>query len=228
MNHEETALSPANLEAIASLCPRRWDYYYTRSKLSTDPVYGAVLAQVRGSKLPLLDIGCGMGLLSHYLRAMGQDAAITGFDYDARKIKAACIMAERAGVRDVHFDHGDARTQMPDFQGHVVILDILQFFTEAEQNTLLTSAAARVAPGGSLIIRSGLQDNSWRFRITVWVDYFAKFCLWMKAAPTRYPDAAQFQRVLEKAGLEVSIQPLWGGTPFNNFLIIGQRAQDKQ
>ena len=50
----------------------------------------------------------------------------------------------------------------------------------------------------------------------------------MKAAPTRYPDAAQFQRVLEKAGLEVSIQPLWGGTPFNNFLIIGQRAQDTQ
>lgn len=121
---------------------------------------------------------------------------------------------------------------MPDFHGHVVILDILQFFTEAEQNALLTSAAARVAArvahGGSLIIRSGLQDDSWRFRITVWGDYLAKFCLWMKAAPTRYPDAAQFQRVLEKAGLEVSIQPLWGGTHFNNFLIIGQRAQDRQ
>jgi hypothetical protein len=45
----------------------------------------------------------------------------------------------------------------------------------------------------------------------------------MKAAPTRYPDAAQFQRVLTAAGLQVRIEPMWGGTPFNNYLIVGQR-----
>lgn len=228
MNDEETALSPESLEAIASLCPRRWDYYYTRSKLSTDPVYGAVLKHVRDSQLPVLDIGCGMGLLAHYLHAMGHKVSVSGFDYDVRKIRAAQIMAKKAGQTNVSYEHGDARLQMPDFHGHVVILDILQFFTQAEQNALLESAAARVAPGGSLIIRSGLRDVSWRFRITVLVDYIAKIGFWMKAAPTRYPDALQFQQVLEKAGLQVSIQPLWGGTPFNNFLIIGQRTQDKR
>jgi hypothetical protein len=45
----------------------------------------------------------------------------------------------------------------------------------------------------------------------------------MKAGPTRYPDAAQFQRVLSAAGLSVRIEPMWGGTPFNNFLIVGKR-----
>lgn len=227
MNHDVPALSPESLKAIASLCPRRWDRHYTRSKLSTDPVYGAVLKHIQGTLLPLLDIGCGIGLLSHYLRAMGHKVPVMGFDYDARKISAAQIMAQKAGLDNICYEHGDARIQMPDFHGHVVILDILQFFTEAEQNALLTSAAARVAPGGSLIIRSGLRDVSWRFRITVLVDYIAKICLWMKAAPTRYPDADQFQRVLENAGLKVSIQPLWGGTPFNNFLIIAQQTQDK-
>ena len=72
-------------------------------------------------------------------------------------------------------------------------------------------------------VRKGLRDDSWRFRITVLGDYLAKICLWMKAGPTCYPDAPQFQRVLEAAGLRVRIEPMWGGTPFNNFLIVGER-----
>lgn len=214
---------PDALEAISSLCQGRWDHYYTRAKLSSDPVYSAVSREVHGSALPLLDIGCGIGLLAHYLRACGQNAAVTGFDYDARKIASARQMAEKAGHHDLSFAAGDARTGLPEFSGHVVILDILQFFTESEQDALLTAAAARVAPGGKLIIRSGLEDDSWRFRVTVLGDYLAKATLWMKAAPTRYPDAAQFRRVLSAAGLNVRLEPMWGGTPFNNYLIVGER-----
>lgn len=211
------------LEKIASLCKPRWDRSYTRSKLRSDPVYGAVMREIAGSTLPLLDIGCGIGLLSHYLRACDHSVPVTGFDYDHRKITAARSMAALAGHEQLSFTAGDARTDMPEFQGHVVILDILQFFTEPEQDALLTAAAQRVAPGAKLIIRSGLRDDSWRFRITVLGDYLAKICLWMKAGPTCYPDAPQFQRVLEAAGLRVRIEPMWGGTPFNNFLIVGER-----
>jgi len=218
-----TVPSPAALEAIASLCDARWDHFYTKAKLGSDPVYSAVSREVHSSPLPLLDIGCGIGLLAHYLRACGQDAPVTGFDYDQRKITAAARMATKAGRRDLSFASGDARTGLPEFSGHVVILDILQFFTEPEQDALLTTAASRVAPGGKLIIRSGLRDESWRFRITVLGDYLAKFTFWMKAAPTRYPEAEQFQRVLNAAGLNVRIEPMWGGTPFNNYLIVGER-----
>ncbi len=215
--------SPDALEAIAALCDQRWDHYYTRAKLQSDPVYSAVAREIAGSPLPLLDIGCGIGLLAHYLRACGHGAEVTGFDYDTRKIASARQMAARAGHQGLHFESGDARTGLPDFCGHVVILDILQFFTEPEQDALLRAAAARVAPGGRLIIRSGLKDDSWRFRITVLGDYLAKLTLWMKAAPTRYPDAEQFRRVLGHAGLQVRIEPMWGGTPFNNYLIVGEK-----
>jgi 2-polyprenyl-3-methyl-5-hydroxy-6-metoxy-1,4-benzoquinol methylase len=208
---------------IAALCPQRWVKHYARSKLSSDPVYRAVANEVVGTVQPLLDIGCGIGLLAHYLHVCGHPAPVTGFDYDPRKIAAAIAMATRAGHQHLSFASGDARTSLPDFSGHVVILDILQFFTEEEQNTLLTAAAARVADGAKLIIRSGLRDDSGRFRITVLGDYLAKACFWMKAAPTRYPDAAQFQRVLTAVGLKVSIKPMWGSTPFNNFLIVAER-----
>jgi 2-polyprenyl-3-methyl-5-hydroxy-6-metoxy-1,4-benzoquinol methylase len=212
-----------DLHRIAALCPQRWVQHYARSKLSSDPVYRAVANEVIGTSQPLLDIGCGIGLLAHYLHVCGHKAAVTGFDYDPRKISAAITMASKAGHNHLSFAAGDARTGLPDFSGHVVILDILQFFTEAEQDALLTAAAARVSAGAKLIIRSGLRDDSGRFRITVLVDYLAKACFWMKAAPTRYPDAAQFQRVLSAAGLKVSIQPMWGSTPFNNFLIVAER-----
>lgn len=223
MSTAEKLPSPEALEKIAALCRWRAQYHYTRMKLTTDPVYRAVHSEVLGTKLPLLDIGCGIGLLAHFLRACGHAAAITGFDYDERKIRDAQNMATASGHEQLSFSAGDARTGLPEFYGHVVILDILQFFTEPEQDQLLQAAAARVAPGGKLIIRSGLRDDTWRFRITILGDYLAKATRWMKAAPTRYPDAAQFQRVLGAAGLSVRIKPMWGGTPFNNYLIVGVR-----
>lgn len=216
--------SLAQLENIAALCERRWDFFYTRSKLASDPVYEAVVREIGSSGLPVLDIGCGIGLLAHYLRACGHQAAVTGFDYDRRKISSAMAMALKSGQADLEFSSGDARTGLPDFQGNVVILDILQFFTEEEQNKLLMEAAARVAPGGKLVIRTCLKDNSRRFRITVLGDYLARITFWMKDAPTRYPEAQQFQEVLSAAGLRVEISPLWGGTPFNNHLVVAARG----
>jgi hypothetical protein len=105
----------------------------------------------------------------------------------------------------------------------VVILDILQYFTEEEQDLLLQQAAERVAPAGKLVIRSGLETDSWRYRVTMICDHIAHGTLWMKSAPQRYPTAEQFQRVLSQAGLDVEIFPLWGKTPFNNHLIVAKR-----
>lgn len=212
-----------DLKALAALFPKRWDRHYVAVKLRTDPLYRAIAEHLRGSPLPLLDLGCGLGLLAFYLRATGIDVPVRGIDYDPRKIETANRVSRALAGHDLEFAHHDARHGLPDHLGNVSILDILQFFTPAEQETLLTRAAARVAPGGKLIIRSGLRDRSWRFRITVAGDLLAKATFWMKAAPTHYPTADDFQRILAPAGT-VRISPLWGGTPFNNHLIVLDRA----
>jgi 2-polyprenyl-3-methyl-5-hydroxy-6-metoxy-1,4-benzoquinol methylase len=217
-------LSRAEARRIANLCDHRWDACYTRIKLRSDPVYAAVYDEVAGSDLPILDIGCGIGLLGQYLRHRGHRAPLEGFDYDQRKIASARKVAQRSGQPELSFSSGDARTGLPAFQGHVVILDILQFFTHEEQNLLLGLAAQRVAPGGKLIIRSTLRDDSWRFRVSLWGDHLAAVTRWMKAAPAVYPEAQQFRAVLEAAGLSVSIRPLWGNTPFNNHLIVAAKT----
>jgi hypothetical protein len=143
---------------------------------------------------------------------------IHGLDYDARKIRSAVHASERAGLTEVSYARHDARLGIPEHRGNVCILDILQFFTPDEQEKLLLSAAERVPPGGVLLIRSGIRDASWRFKITVAGDLLAKATFWMKAPPTHYPAREDFERLLADSG-EIEISPLWGGTPFNNHWI---------
>ncbi|MDB6072743.1 MAG: methyltransferase [Verrucomicrobiaceae bacterium] len=219
-------LSPTALKKIASRGQTLGEYFYLRTKLGSDPVYEEAAKRLASPALPILDIGCGMGLLTHYLREGGNKAPMTSFDFDARKIESAKAMSQKAGYDDVSFAVGDARHELPDHQGHVVILDILQFMKSDDQATLLRLAASRVAPGGNCIIRSCLRDDSHRFKITVLGDWFARITLWMKESPVWYPTAADFKEVLSSAGLTVTIVPLWGGTPFNNHLIVAQRPME--
>lgn len=202
---------------------QRWDHYYTAAKLRSDPLYAAVLAELRDIPLPLLDLGCGLGILAFYLRDHGILTPIHSLDYDQRKIEEARKTAVAKNASGLTFDFHDAREGLPDHHGNVTILDILQFFTPQEIERLLTLAAERVAPGGKLVIRSGLRDDSWRFKITVAGDLLAKCTLWMKAAPTHYPTADDFRQILAKYG-KLRISPLWGGTPFNNHLIVLEKA----
>jgi 2-polyprenyl-3-methyl-5-hydroxy-6-metoxy-1,4-benzoquinol methylase len=216
--------STERLLAIARTCDRHWDYHYTKSKLATDPVYLAVARELEGTTLPVLDIGCGMGLLAHYLRACGVECAVKGYDFDERKIRSAQQMAARGELKDASFHCGDARIESSDFSGHVVILDVLQYLMPEQQKELLVASASRVAAGAKLIIRSGLMDESWRYLITRAGDWIAKLSLWMKAAPVAYPEADRLREILSNAGLNVKITPLWGNTPFNNHLIVAERA----
>ena len=208
---------------ISSLCSGVSTRHYTSSKLKIDPLYSGVFEELSSREFPLLDIGCGMGILGLYLRERGWKPPIIGFDYDQRKIKEGIKMVEAGAYEKITLSQGDARTELPDHQGDVSILDILQFFEEAEQKILLEEAASRVAPGGKLIIRSGLKEHNGRFFVTWLGDLFAKLTFWMKAAPIHYPTAETFQSVLGEAGLTVEVRPFWGKTPFNNYLIVATK-----
>jgi len=169
-----------------------------------------------------LDIGCGLGVSAFYLRERGFENPVMGIDYDAKKIEAASVVA-KANYSGMEFHAGDAREGVPDFSGNVTILDILQFFEQDERGVLLRAAARSVAEGGKLVIRSGVVDDSWRFRITRWADFFAKATFWMKAAPISYPTIPEIATVLEEEGLRGQASPLWGNTPFNNYFFVFER-----
>ena len=206
---------------IARLFPSRWHRGYASTKLRSDPLYEAVYKELKASPLPLLDIGCGLGILAFYLREKGETFPVKAIDYDQRKITEANIAARN--YPSLSFKHLDVRNGIPEFSGNVTVLDILQFFTSSEQLALLKSAALSIAKGGKLIIRSGIRDDSMRFKITRLADHIARAASWMKAGPTCYPDISFIVQVMEEAGLSGKTRPLWGKTPFNNHLLVFSR-----
>src|ERR1700682_5527064 len=56
---------------VAARFPRGWLRSYAKSKLRRDPIFPEAYELLHDSKGPLLDVGCGVGLLAFYLRERG-------------------------------------------------------------------------------------------------------------------------------------------------------------
>jgi 2-polyprenyl-3-methyl-5-hydroxy-6-metoxy-1,4-benzoquinol methylase len=207
----------------ASPLGNRYDYYYTRTKLGTDPLYPGVCDVLRGSDAPLLDMGCGLGLLAHTLRAAGLTMPYRGVDSDAAKIRRAKRVAARSGLADVTFDTVDLSMVIPEHRGNVAILDVLQFIPPEGQVRAVDAAIAMLAPGGRFVIRTGLADGSRRAHITRVADVFARAVGWMHKTPRHYPDADMLRARFEASGLAYEFMPLYGNTPFNNWRVVATR-----
>ena len=194
---------------VAALYPTRFLRSYVRWKVASDPVYDAVYPSVRG---PILDLGCGAGVLAAYLRARGCDAPVAGIDHDARKI----AVARGLGLRDATFEIADAAS----FQVRetVVMLDLLHYFDDAMQSALL----ARAARAEVVIIRDCVRDGSWRYRATYAQETFARGVRWLQAERLNFPRREAIAGAF--AGFDSEIVPLWGRMPFNNYLFVFRRA----
>jgi len=205
----------------------RFYHGYAICKLATDPVYRAVADKVLTSDLPLLDLGCGIGLCAFYLRERGYKGSLHGVDFDQPKIAAARRLAEKR-YRDVTFDTGDASNpqwldQHATTPGHVLMLDVLHYFTPDTQQAVLTRMARTIAPGGWAVLRITPRDTSWRYRMTRWEEAFAQRFNWMKGPPQSFPTADEVAGPFRAAGFMEDIRPLWGRTPFNSYLMAFQR-----
>jgi len=185
---------------------------YARSKLATDPLYAAVTERLRGATGPIVDVGCGIGLMAGYLRAEGFEQSIVGIDHDAAKIAHA-----RRAVPSATFEVGDARDPLPT-ASTVLILDVLHYFDDADQSRILANAAR----ADLVIIRDALGDGTWRHRSTVAVERFARRVRWMKADVLNFPARERIVGAFD--GFAGSIEPMWGATPFNNYLFVFRRG----
>ena len=208
---------------IASRFGGLGDRMYVRGKLAADPVYGATAAAVSGRRLPLLDIGCGLGLLGHYLHARDALHGYLGIDHDASKIARGREAAGRAGLDGVlELREADAATPQP-VRGHVALLDVLHYLPADRQPELLAFAAGHLADDGILVLRNVLRDATWRYRLTVWEERFIKAVGWIPGGAQYFPTEDDIRGVLEPLGLRPQLRPLFGRTPFNSYLITAAR-----
>lgn len=211
----------------AAYRPARWHgnrfaYCYARAKLRSDPLYPGVVAALRGCDAPLLDLGCGLGLLAHALRDAGLRMPYRGVDIAMGKIAEARRAAANAGLRDAAFEAMDLAAGLPAHRGSVAILDVLQFVPPRAQAAILDAAVAMLVPGARLVIRTGLDDGGARARTTRRIDALSRALRWMNAGPHAYPDPDALRARFAAAGLASRFSPLYGRTPFNNWLIVAE------
>ncbi|MEP6938251.1 MAG: class I SAM-dependent methyltransferase [Rudaea sp.] len=208
-------------EIARCFLPQRTHYWYSRCKLASDPLYRGVGAALRDTHAPLLDLGCGIGLLAHTLRALGFTGSYFGVDNDIGKIGSARAAAARARLADTHFEALDLATMAPpSHRGSVALLDVLQFMPVAAGQALLDRAASSIAPGGRLVIRTGIECAGARMRFTRAVDRGSRRIGWMNAPPHWYPTREALEAALARHALRARFAPLTGLLPFDNWLVV--------
>ena len=200
---------------------KRWPrlYYYAMGKIALDPAYQTVAKALGDSTLPLLDLGCGMGLLAAYLRASGHRAPIVGWDVDEAKIEVA--KAVLPGSTE-SFRAGDA-IDFSEHCGDVVMLDVLHYFSDQEQQRVLKKIAASIAPHGVALIRLTLNEPNWRFAATKAEERFVHFTRWIPVQGWNFPKRDEVSLPFAQEGLDVEVRPMWGWTPFNSHLFTIRR-----
>jgi 2-polyprenyl-3-methyl-5-hydroxy-6-metoxy-1,4-benzoquinol methylase len=211
----------ARLKTIAARfdCSRAMRGYIV-GKLATDPAYGAVYDRFGHSSLPIIDIGCGMGLLAHYLRDRGCQAPIRGYDFDERKIQQARVAVARGELADVSFEIGDVADHPPG-SSNLVLLDVLHYLDAESRRNLLNRLAAHTKDGGQVLIRGAVRERTWRHKLTVMQEFWTRWSGWIpSSAPIAFPSIEEIVAPFEAAGCRCEVRPLWGRTPFNSHLVV--------
>lgn len=212
---------------------QRTRFHYVRVKLLSDPIAQMVadLARtIEGGLGELCDIGTGAGQLPILLHELGLAGAVHGVDWDEAKIADAKLAAKGRGedppALEAHFWKADARDAELPASDTVLLIDLLHYFKEEEQEKILRNAAGAVRPGGRILIREADTERGWRSFMTLAEERFFTLVKFNRGERVRFLPAKARTRILEEMGFSCEVRPAWGKTPFSNVLILGTRKRE--
>jgi len=205
-----------------------WEF--ARGKLRMDPIYRAMLSpDVLPSGGALLDVGCGQGLALALLAeaniAVGAGTwpaewplpprfdRMTGVEL-RRKVAR---MARAALDADASVIEGDARALPLDPARAVLLFDVLQLLTVDEQEALLADLAARLEPGGVLLVREADASAGWRFAAVRLGNRFKLFVSGRWRQPFHPRSEAEWRDCFSRHGFRLDTRPMGKG-PFANVM----------
>jgi predicted exporter/SAM-dependent methyltransferase len=140
-------------------------------KMKTDPLFAAVEGAVppRGQ---ILDLGCGYGIVAHWLTLFAPERGVLGVDFDADKIRVAQTTT-RANAR-VTFEWRDI-LEWPEYPACdcVLLCDVLHYFPRELKAQVLRKVFQALRPGGCLIVRDACAEETSRHGIVAWSEKWA-------------------------------------------------------
>jgi len=217
----------------------RYAWHFARGKLRHDPVYFSLLRQgLLPDRGRLLDFGCGQGVLLALLEAAKAqyqagawprdwpapplNLALQGIELHADRVQTA----RQALGGSVQVISGDLRVLDLQPCAVIVILDVMLYLDEAEQQHLLDRATAALEPGGLLLLREADADAGFTFQATKWSERLSGAFRGRFGQALHYRGAIQWIAELAKRGFAVGAEPMSAGTPFANVLLVARKDPD--
>lgn len=206
-----------------------WEF--ARGKLHGDPLYRYALC---GGPLPsggtLLDVGCGQGLMLALLAEAAHTSGVgawppewqlpprfdrmVGIERRAHRAR----LARRALGADAEIIEADARAFCPGHYRAILLFDVLQMMTAAEQEALLSAVVRALDPGGVILVREADASGGWRFKAVRLGNRLTALASGAWRQTFAFRTAAEWLACFARHGLDAEVRPMSGETPFANLL----------
>ena len=189
-------------------------------KMRMDPVFLA-LDRIVPREAKVLDLGCGYGLMSHWLSCFTDQRRFCGIDYDEDKIRVA-----RRTATDhprIFFEHGDIlEAPLPECDV-VLLIDVLHYWEPAKQQAILAKVHAALRPGGVLVFREAAGGaGSGQERVAWWEKLATRLGHNQTKEGLHFQTRESYEAALKKAGFN-GWEEISGGGRDSNFLLVARR-----
>ena len=198
----------------------RWVRSYVSGKLALDPVFQVGRRIISKRNRPVIDLGCGLGILGICLRTSGVALKYKGTDPEPWKINSAKQAMRYYGFEEVGYEVLDAlRTDIP-AGATVCLIDVLHYLNDLDQEKMMSRLAEASHSGSLILIRSALRGTGWRYWMTLLEEKWTRLTGWIRGGAINFPSREGILKSFSRHGLQPQIVPLWGKTPFASHLIV--------
>lgn len=191
---------------------------FVRWKLRLDRIFEFLAAENMGSGT-VVDLGCGYGIALCFAAYGDNRRRVVGCDLDAHRIAVA---RQALGNLNAEVTVADVRQFELPPAGLILIMDVLQYLTAAEQGTLLQRCCSALRPDGILAVRVHDLDCGLRSKITMGFERLLFACGGDSVRPRILP-IGEYRSMLQNAGMQLEERRFKNRLPLAHVLLVARK-----
>ena len=190
---------------------KTWLYTHIRYRLCPF----ARIAEHVPEDASILDLGCGVGMLSNYLNLRSSKSKVLGVDLNENRIDCAVRTVKRR--EHIEFQLKNALELNEDFFFDAVTMtDFLHHLSEEGQRELLEFLHGRLPVQGRLVIQDVIEKPRWKLFVADRLDRMLN-----KGVVSNYRTEQGWKDFLGSLGFQVEVYPAGQGLPLPDAIFVG-------